>query len=67
MTLVFALTTYLGIQLIDTSYFRSINDCFYFANKINKNPAKPNPENKSVKYTAICVPTKVNKNRTDIF
>lgn len=67
MTLVFALVTYLGIQIKDESYFRSIDDCLYFANRINKNPPKPLPDNKSVKYTAICVPTKVNKDREDIF
>jgi|TARA_R110001592_G_scaffold72922_3_gene222860 hypothetical protein len=59
MTLVFALVTYLGIQIKDESYFRSIDDCLYFANRINKNPPKPLPDNKSVKYTALCIPQKV--------
>ena len=67
MTLVVALVTYLGIQIKDESYFRNIDDCFYFANRINKNPPKPLPENKSVKYTAICVPTKVNIEKVQVY
>ena len=42
MELVFALITYLGAQKLDTSYFRNINDCMYFATRINKNVEVPN-------------------------
>ena len=42
MELVFALITYLGAQKLDTSYFRSIDDCRYFAVRINKNVGVPN-------------------------
>ena len=42
MELVFALITYLGIQKLDTSYFRSIDDCLYFAVRINKNVGELN-------------------------
>ena len=42
MELVFALITYLGAQKLDTSYFRNIDDCMYFAVRINKNVGVPN-------------------------
>jgi hypothetical protein len=67
MTLVFALVTYLGIQVNDESYFRNIDDCLYFANRINKNPPKPLPDNKSVKYTALCIPQKVDIDKVQTY
>ena len=66
MELVFALVTYLGIDKVDTSYFRSIDDCMYFAERINKNAPVPNLE-QSTRFTAICKPQKVNLKRTKVY
>lgn len=63
MELVFALITYLGTQKLDTTYFRNINDCMYFAVRINKNVGVPNKvDNESGEryYKAVCEPSKVN-------
>ena len=38
MELVFALVTYMGINKIDVSYFRSIDDCKYYAERLNNQP-----------------------------
>ena len=72
MTLVFALITYLGGQKIDTSYFRSIDDCLYYAVRINRNSPIPNRMAgegvpKTMKYTAVCEPAKVNLSKTQVF
>ena len=66
MELVFALVTYLGINIVDTSYFRSIDDCMYFAKRINKNVPVPSLEQQT-KYTAICRPEKVNVKRRKVY
>lgn len=63
MELVFALITYLGTQKLDTTYFRNINDCMYFAVRINKNVGVPNRLDDGAKeryYKAVCEPSKVN-------
>jgi hypothetical protein len=59
MELVFALITYLGIQKVDESYFRNIDTCFYFSERINKNMSVPTAEDE-LRYTAVCQPKKVN-------
>jgi len=59
MELVFALITYLGTAKIDESYFRSIDDCFYYAERINSNITIQ--QGTPRKYTAVCEPRKVNK------
>jgi len=59
MELVFALITYLGTAKIDESYFRSIDDCFYYADRINNNITIQ--QGTPRKYTAVCEPRKVNK------
>jgi len=66
MELVFALITYIGINKVDESYFRNINDCRYFAVRINKNPPVPGVE-KPEFYTAVCKPVKVNKNKAKVY
>ena len=71
MELVFALITYLGMQKVDTSYFRNINDCRYFAARINDNERVPTLQDGKVvsgkKYIAVCQPTKVNPKRERVF
>jgi len=58
MELVFALITYLGTAKIDTTYFKDINRCLYFAEKINSNVTIQQETPR--KYTAVCEPRKVN-------
>jgi hypothetical protein len=73
MELVFALITYLGVQKLDTSYFRSIDDCLYFAVRINKNVGVPNKVDKNGEgakerlYKAVCEPSKVNSKTVRVY
>jgi hypothetical protein len=72
MELVFALITYLGFQTVDESFFRSIDDCKYFASRINKQPAVPNKIigegiPKIRKYIAVCEPRKINTKKTKVY
>ena len=73
MELVFALITYLGTQKLDTSYFRSIDDCLYFAVIINKNVGVPNRVDDGGKtpmtrhYNAVCEPSKVNTKKVRVY
>jgi len=64
MELVFALITYLGTAKIDQTYFRSIDECLYFANRINSNVTIQ--QDTPRKYTAVCEPKKVN-NKTKVY
>ena len=66
MDLVFALVTYLGIQKIDISYFRNIDTCIHFAERINKNVGVPAVET-TRRYKAVCQPQKVNLNTTEVY
>jgi hypothetical protein len=62
MELVFVLITYLGTAKIDQSYFRSIDECLYFATRVNSNTTIPTIQQGTPrKYTAVCEPRKVNK------
>ena len=70
MELVFALITYLGAQKLDTRYFRSIDDCRYFAVRINKNVGVPNLVDDGAAerfYKAVCEPSKVNIKRVKVY
>ena len=70
MELVFALITYLGAQKLDTSYFRSIDDCRYFAVRINKNIGVPNLVDDTGAarfYKAVCEPSKVNLIKVKVY
>ena len=71
MELVFALITYLGIQKIDTTYFRDIDRCRYFAMRINDQQRVPmRQDEKTVpgrKYVAVCEPKKVNITKVRVY
>ena len=71
MELVFALITYLGIQKIDTTYFRDIDRCRYFAMRINEQQRVPmRQDEKTVpgrKYVAVCEPKKVNITKERVY
>lgn len=66
MELVFALITYVGVNIVDESYFKSIDDCMYYASRINKNLPVPGKEI-SERFTAICKPVKINLNRNKVY
>jgi len=64
----FMLMLYMGEALVSQDmYFKNINDCLYFAERLNNQPMVPNrnaqeESNKLVKYVAVCVPKKVGNN-----
>ena len=64
----FLLMLYMGEALVSKDmYFRNINDCLYFAERLNKQPMVPNrnaqdDSNTLVKYVAVCVPKRVGDN-----
>ena len=64
----FLLMLYMGEALVSQDmYFKNINDCLYFAEKLNNQPMVPNRNaqegvDKLVKYVAVCVPKYVGNN-----
>lgn len=52
----FALVTMLGTEVISIEKFEDLNRCLYFAEKLNKQPLIPQPENKNLKITSYCKP-----------
>ena len=64
----FLLMVYMGQALVSKDmYFKNINDCLYFAERLNKQPMVPNRNaqeggDKLVKYVAVCVPKNVGTN-----
>ena len=64
----FLLMLYMGEALVSQDmYFKNINDCLYFAEKLNNQPMVPNRNaqegvDKLVKYVAVCVPKRVGNN-----
>ena len=64
----FLLMVYMGQALVSKDmYFKNINDCLYFAERLNNQPEVPNRNaqegsDKLVKYVAVCVPKYVGKN-----
>ena len=65
----FLLMVYMGEALVSKDmYFKNINDCLYFAERLNKQPMVPNRNaqegsDKLVKYVAVCVPKPVGTNQ----
>ena len=64
----FLLMVYMGQALVSKDmYFKNINDCLYFADRLNDQPMVPNRNaqegsDKLVKYVAVCVPKNVGDN-----
>ena len=64
----FLLMVYLGEAVVSKDmYFKNINDCMYFAERLNNQPMVPNRNaqegvDKLVKYVAVCVPKYVGNN-----
>ena len=64
----FLLMVYMGQALVSKDmYFKNINDCLYFADRLNDQPMVPNRNaqegsDKLVKYVAVCVPKSVGNN-----
>ena len=69
----FLLIVYLGQNIINQNmYFRSIDSCKYYAERLNKQPGVPNPgagegESKTQFYTAVCEPRKVDPKKTTVY
>ena len=63
----FLLRVYMGQAVVSKDmYFKNINDCLYFADRLNDQPMVPNRNaqegsDKLVKYVAVCVPKPVGK------
>ena len=62
------LMVYMGQALVSKDmYFKNINDCLFFADRLNNQPMVPNRNaqegvDKLVKYVAVCVPKNVGNN-----
>ncbi len=73
MTHTFLLLVYLGQQLVSQDmYFRDIDECKYFAERLTKQPSVPNrmageDVPKTRKYVAVCEPRRVNSKNTKIY
>jgi len=68
MDLVFVLITYLGTAKLDQSYFRSIDDCLYYATRVNSNVTIPSIQQGTPrKYKAVCEPRKINIAREKVY
>ena len=73
MTHVFLLMVYLGTQTVSQDmYFRDIDQCRYFAERLNNQPSVPNrttgedvPKTRS--YVAVCEPRRVNPKTTKVY
>lgn len=73
MTHVFLLMVYLGQQTVSQDmYFRDIDQCKYFAERLNNQPSVPNrtagedvPKTRS--YIAVCEPRRVNPKTTKVY
>jgi hypothetical protein len=65
MELVFVLITYLGTAKIDQSYFRSIDNCLYYATRVNSNVTIQ--QGTPRKYTAVCEPRKINIKKEKVY
>ena len=73
MTHVFLLMVYLGTQTVSQDmYFRDIDQCKYFAERLNNQPSVPNrtagedvPKTRS--YIAVCEPRRVNPKTTKVY
>lgn len=73
MTHTFLLIVYLGQKIINQDmYFYDVDRCRYFAERITKQPAVPNRTAgedvpKTMRYTAVCEPRKVDSTKTIIY
>ena len=53
----FLLMLYMGEALVSKDmYFRNINDCLYFAERLNDQRSIPQPNGTQKKLTAVCFP-----------
>jgi hypothetical protein len=73
MTHVFLLILYLGQkQISQDMYFYSIDDCKYYASRLNKQPPVPNRRGgedvpKTMSYTAVCEIRTVDPKTTRVY
>ena len=70
---VFVLILYLGQkQVSQAMFFRSIDDCKYYAQRLNNQPPVPNRRAgedipKTISYTAVCEIKKVDPKKTLVY
>jgi|TARA_R110000851_G_C12797652_1_gene537073 hypothetical protein len=70
---VFVLILYLGQkQISQDMFFRSIDDCKYYAQRLNNQPPVPNRRAgedipKTISYTAVCEIKKVDPKKTLVY
>jgi len=70
---VFVLILYLGQKEISQDmFFRSVDDCKYYASRLNNQPAVPNRRGgedrpKTISYTAVCEIRKVDPKTTLVY
>ena len=73
MTHAFLLILYLGQQIISQDmHFYNVDNCRYYAERLNNQPPVPNrvdgdDEPKTLKYTAVCEPRKVDPKRVSVY
>ena len=69
MTHAFLLMVYLGKQVTSQDmYFRNIDNCLYYAQRLTKQPSVPNriaddDAPKRLSYTAVFVPKRIGSNQ----
>ena len=69
----FVLILYLGQKIVsEDMHFYSIDNCIYYAERLNKQPAVPNRRAgedipKTISYTAVCEPRLVDSKTSKIY
>ncbi len=67
MTTVFLLTVMLGNTVVNRDlYFENINNCLYFAERINAQPNVPRRDGETDRITAYCLPKTVDTSKTKV-
>ena len=69
MTAVFLLTVMLGNNVVSRDlHFENINNCLYFASKLNNQTSVPTREfEKNDRVTAYCLPKMVDKAKVKVY
>jgi xanthine dehydrogenase iron-sulfur cluster and FAD-binding subunit A len=69
MITVFLLTVMLGNNVVNRDlYFENINNCLYFASKLNNQTSVPTRDiEKNDRITAYCLPITVDKTKVKVY
>tara|TARA_R100001369_G_scaffold9280_1_gene21885 strand:+ start:125 stop:349 length:225 start_codon:yes stop_codon:yes gene_type:complete len=69
----FVLILYLGQKIVNQDmHFYNIDNCIYYAQRLNKQPAVPNKRGgedkpKTQRYIAVCEPRKVDPEKVSVY